>query len=124
MVNCKYEKLGDLCFICGLLSYTERFCRTKLETTDGEIVKEWGHWLRAPPRRVAGGSKSKWLREEGAGDWGPRKGMDNHSAENQGIQKPEFARPTTNSRIQRDKVSNSAKSKSHFTPVTLGRFAI
>lgn len=31
MVSCKYEKLGDFCFICGMLSHTEHFCQKKLE---------------------------------------------------------------------------------------------
>ncbi|XP_074378502.1 uncharacterized protein LOC141720045 [Apium graveolens] len=47
MVNCKYEKLGDFCFICGMLSHTERFCQKKLEAGSEEIVREWGPWLRA-----------------------------------------------------------------------------
>lgn len=27
VVNCKYERLGDFCFVCGLVSHTERYCR-------------------------------------------------------------------------------------------------
>ena len=42
MVTCKYEKLGDFCFICGLLSHTERFCKKKLETNEDEITKDRG----------------------------------------------------------------------------------
>lgn len=67
MVVCKYEKLGDFCFICGLVSHTERFCKKKLEA-DVPVVKEWGQWLRAAPRKGFGSSKSKWLREEEGGD--------------------------------------------------------
>ncbi|XP_074346159.1 uncharacterized protein LOC141684922 [Apium graveolens] len=70
VVTCKYEKLGDFCFICGLLTHTERFCNKKLETADGGITREWGKWVRAPPRRMTGNSISKWLRAEGDGDWG------------------------------------------------------
>lgn len=30
MVHCKYKKLGDFCFMCGMLLHTERFCPKKL----------------------------------------------------------------------------------------------
>lgn len=40
MVNCKYEKLRDICFICGLLSHTKRFCQKKLKTGSEEISKD------------------------------------------------------------------------------------
>lgn len=45
IVHCKYERLGDFCFICGLVSHTERFCRIKHDTNTDEHVKEWGGWL-------------------------------------------------------------------------------
>lgn len=67
MVMYKYEKLGDFCFVCGLLSHTERFCKKKLEA-DVPVMKGWGQWLHAQPRRGAGGSKSKWLRKEDGGE--------------------------------------------------------
>lgn len=51
VVNCKYEKLGDFCFLCGLLSHTERFCRKKLEGDTSSMIREWGSWFRAPVRR-------------------------------------------------------------------------
>lgn len=95
IVTCKYEKLGDFCFICGMLSHTERFCRKKLEGSEGEISKEWGQWLRAPPRKMTGGNRSKWLREEGDGEWGRKDGKDNYEAENPGFQNTELARPAT-----------------------------
>lgn len=57
IVHCKYERLGDFCFTCGLLTHTERFCKKKFEG-DGLIVsKEWGAWLRAPSRRNGGGGR-------------------------------------------------------------------
>lgn len=40
------------------------------------MVKEWGTWLRAPPRRVAGQAQSKWLREENDDTWEARIGGD------------------------------------------------
>lgn len=78
LVQCKYERLGDFCFSCGLISHTERFCQKKLDSQGENIVKEWGVWLRAPPRRMAGQGKSKWLREEGDDCWGDRYGKDNN----------------------------------------------
>lgn len=47
-VQCKYERPGDFCFMCGLLSHTERFCRKKLDPNVLELSKEWGAWLRTP----------------------------------------------------------------------------
>lgn len=56
VVSCKYERLVKFCFSCGLLSHTERFCRRFMDKrTNG--TKEWGSWLRAPPRRAAGPDK-------------------------------------------------------------------
>lgn len=42
IVQCKYEKLGDFCFICGLVPHTERFCLKKFEGWDNPGVREWG----------------------------------------------------------------------------------
>lgn len=69
VVTCKYERLGDFCFSCGLVTHSERFCRRNLDSRDGGGSKEWGVWLRAPPRRAIGSGSSKWLREEGDADW-------------------------------------------------------
>lgn len=98
MVNCKYEKLGDFCFVCGMLSHTERFCHKKLKAGSEEVSKEWGSWLRAQPRRLTGGVKSKWLRHDG--DWGRQSGMDNSTAGNQGIQKSDPVRAGTSRDIR------------------------
>lgn len=51
VVNCKYERLGDFCFACGLVSRTERFCRRNLDNRSEGGLKDWGTWLRAPSRR-------------------------------------------------------------------------
>lgn len=80
VVTCKYERLGDFCFSCGLVSHTERFCRKNLDNREGGGSKEWGVWLRAPPRRVAGQSSSKWLREEGDTNWVERIERENRKA--------------------------------------------
>lgn len=92
IVNCKYEKLGDFCFICGLLSHTKRFGQKKFEPGREMINKEWGHWLRAQPRRAAGGGKSKWLREDGDGEWGRHVERDNDKVVKSGFVNTDFGR--------------------------------
>lgn len=74
IVSCKYERLGDFCFTCGVMTHTERYCRKFLNRGSVELDKEWGSWLRAQPRRSAGPGKSKWLREDGDTDWEERQG--------------------------------------------------
>lgn len=75
MVSFKYERLGEFCFTCGLLTHTERYCRKNLCKSGEEINKEWGSWLRATSRRMGGPAKSRWLREEGDNDWEARPGQ-------------------------------------------------
>lgn len=82
VVQCKYERLCDFCFICGMLTHTERFCKKKFDASSENVNREWGSWLRAPPRRVAGAPKSKWLREDGDGDWNLIYGKDNSQQQN------------------------------------------
>ncbi|XP_074361359.1 uncharacterized protein LOC141701624 [Apium graveolens] len=59
IVNCKYEKLADFCFVCGVLSHTERFCKKKIEGGTEGVTRKWGNWLRAPPRRGVAQGRSK-----------------------------------------------------------------
>lgn len=40
VVNCKYERLGDFCFTCGLVTHTERFCRKFLGHRSGEASRD------------------------------------------------------------------------------------
>lgn len=80
VVSCKYERLGDFCFTCGILTHTERYCRKFLSRSEEVISKDWGSWLRAPPRRMSGPAKSKWLREDGDADWEDRLGRVNVNA--------------------------------------------
>lgn len=77
VVQCKYERLGEFCFICGVLSHTDRFCQKFLINPGENVVKEWGAWLRAPPRRLAGQNKNKWLRDDGDGGWDFKIGKSN-----------------------------------------------
>lgn len=39
MVSCKYERLGEFCFTCGMLTHTEYYCRKFLCKTSEEISK-------------------------------------------------------------------------------------
>ena len=69
IVQCKYERLGDFCFVCGLVTHTERFCSQKFSVISKDVVREWGPWLRAPARRSVGQDRSKFLRDERDIDW-------------------------------------------------------
>lgn len=40
IVQCKYERLGDFCFVCGLVTHTERFCDKKLSLSIIDGVRE------------------------------------------------------------------------------------
>lgn len=81
VVHCKYERLGEFCFICGLVTHTDRFCRKFLENPGDNLVKEWGATLRAPPRRLAGQIKSKWLFDDGEDDWNSKIGRNKKKRE-------------------------------------------
>lgn len=60
IVQCKYERLGDFCFRCGLLYHTERFCQKKFQQ-QGDVEKEWGggleHYLEGWPEKVNGSGR-------------------------------------------------------------------
>lgn len=86
VVNCKYEKLGDFCYVCGLLTHTERFCKRRLKNGSSFLVREWGRWLKAPPRQLAMQGRSRWLRDERNDDWGEKSRI----AKSEEFQKPIF----------------------------------
>lgn len=65
VVACKYERLEEFCFRFGLVSHIERFYRRTINEKREEVMQDWGNWLRAPPKRQANQSKSKWLRDDG-----------------------------------------------------------
>lgn len=71
-MTCKYERLGEFCFLCGLVSHTDRFCRKFINKRGIGVEKEWGVWLKAPPRRAANHSQSRWFRDEGDDTWGSK----------------------------------------------------
>lgn len=76
-VTCRYERLGDFCFLCGMVTHIDRFCRRFIGKRDTEIEKEWGPWLRATPRRAVNQGKSRWLRKEDDATWEARIGREN-----------------------------------------------
>lgn len=78
VVTCRYERLGEFCFSCGLVSHTDRYCRKNLERRGEEGPKDLGVWLRATPRRVANQNRSKWLRDDQDADWEARIGRDSN----------------------------------------------
>lgn len=79
IVSCKYERLGDFCFTCGIMSHTERYCSKFLNREKDDVDKEWGSWLRAQPKKLASQAKSKFLREDGDTAWEERQGRVNGS---------------------------------------------
>lgn len=79
IIQCKYERLGDFCFTCGMVTHTERFCNMRSSMAQTDLIREWGSGLRAPARRLAGQERSKWLRDERDIDWGVNHGSSNYS---------------------------------------------
>lgn len=62
-----------------MVTHTERFCNKKMNMDSTEIVRDWGNWLRAPPRKAAGQERSRWLRDERDVDWGTNSGSANYN---------------------------------------------
>lgn len=85
VVQCKYERLGEFYFVCGMVTHTDRFCRKFLENGGESTIKEWGAWLRAPPKKIASQTKSRWLREDGDDDWEFKIGRNNSNAKSGGV---------------------------------------
>lgn len=46
----KYERLPHFCFLCGIMSHTEKDC-TNVTEEDKEVGYTWGMDIRASPRR-------------------------------------------------------------------------
>ncbi|XP_058746447.1 uncharacterized protein LOC131619359 [Vicia villosa] len=72
-VNFKYENLGLLCFVCGLLGHSEQKCEIRFEMEEDNGLRGWTNDLRVDNRRVYNASNSKWLKEEGAGSESTKK---------------------------------------------------
>lgn len=69
-INFKYERLSTFCFVCGLLSHTDRESIV-YANPEKEIEHAYGTWLRAPLRNNKTNIGDKWLRNSqgGNGSW-------------------------------------------------------
>lgn len=69
-VNFKYERIGNFCFVCGIIRHTERECNIVYENPDKEVERVYGVWLRAPGRGGKQNVGARWLRNiEQGGRW-------------------------------------------------------
>jgi hypothetical protein len=94
-VSFKYEKLGNFCYVCGLLGHTENFCSKKFEEGMYEGGRRWGNFLRAEVGGNAGGATTnKWLRggrntvrggRSGGQNGGLNANNDNNGSNNTGL---------------------------------------
>lgn len=50
-IECKYERLGDLCYNCGRLSHTNKTCYIEKQVNE---EAEYGCWPRATPIKSFG----------------------------------------------------------------------
>ncbi|CAH9086024.1 unnamed protein product [Cuscuta europaea] len=62
-IDLKYERLQHFCFICGLMSHTDRMCPKRFAFAE-EGKEEYGSWLHAGNRRGGSGRGSRWLTNE------------------------------------------------------------
>lgn len=63
-ITFKYENVPTFCFICGIMGHPDKFCGRLFDTPEGDIVKPYGSWMRAPLRRQTRMVGEKWLRNE------------------------------------------------------------
>ncbi|XVF79045.1 hypothetical protein PTKIN_Ptkin14bG0188200 [Pterospermum kingtungense] len=67
IVTFQFEKLGNFCFICGLLGHTERFCDKFFTLRVEEIRREWDPSLRVVNRKSLNQDGERWLRDAEGG---------------------------------------------------------
>lgn len=69
-VNFKYERLGNFCFVCGIIGHTERECNVLYAHPEKEVDWAYGTWLRAQGQGGKQGVGARWLRNtDGGGRW-------------------------------------------------------
>uniref|UniRef100_A0A803P9C0 CCHC-type domain-containing protein n=1 Tax=Cannabis sativa TaxID=3483 RepID=A0A803P9C0_CANSA len=59
----KYEYLPTFCIICGIIGHSKKFCPKFFDTPAEMLVKLYGAWMRAQPRRRNNLLGSQWLRD-------------------------------------------------------------
>lgn len=69
-INFKYERMGNFCFVCGIIGHIEKECGIVYGNSDKEIECAYGAWVRAPNRNSKNEAGVRWLRNvEGGGGW-------------------------------------------------------
>uniref|UniRef100_A0A803P9U5 Zinc knuckle CX2CX4HX4C domain-containing protein n=1 Tax=Cannabis sativa TaxID=3483 RepID=A0A803P9U5_CANSA len=61
--NFKYEHIPTICFVCGIVGHSERFCPKRFEVRDGKLLKPYGEWLRVEPQHRNQLIGTKWLKQ-------------------------------------------------------------
>ncbi|XP_060960751.1 uncharacterized protein LOC133031289 [Cannabis sativa] len=71
-INFCYEFVPTFCFICGVIGHTDQYCSRLFIQPIASIVKPYGSFMKAVPRRTQYAMGSKWLRlaSGGAGNFG------------------------------------------------------
>uniref|UniRef100_A0A803PAD7 Zinc knuckle CX2CX4HX4C domain-containing protein n=1 Tax=Cannabis sativa TaxID=3483 RepID=A0A803PAD7_CANSA len=61
-VNFKYD-VPTICFICGIMGHSNRFCPRRFDVLDGKIIKPYGEWMRVKPICKNHTIRAKWLKQ-------------------------------------------------------------
>ncbi|XP_060961741.1 uncharacterized protein At4g02000-like [Cannabis sativa] len=71
-INFRYEFVPTFCFICGVIGHTDQYCSRLFIQPIASIVKPYGSFMKAVPRRTQYAMGAKWLRSAsgGAGQFG------------------------------------------------------
>lgn len=63
----KYERLGLLCFLCGMVGHSDQLCGKIFELEEDTGERQWSNFSKADQRCQVGGGANRWLWEEGGG---------------------------------------------------------
>ncbi|KAM6600113.1 hypothetical protein CsatA_019722 [Cannabis sativa] len=61
-INFRYEFVPTFCFICGIIGHTENYCSRLFIQSASTIVKPYGTFMKAVPRKTQYAMGAKWLR--------------------------------------------------------------